>query len=40
MALVLSIRNILLVILFLWSVRRLRTLGRKPPLAKPESEES
>lgn len=40
MALVLSIRNILLVILFFWSVRRLRTLGRKPPTAKPETEES
>ena len=39
MALVLSLRNILLVILFCWSIRRLRMLGRKP-MAKPETEES
>lgn len=30
MALVLSIRNVLLVVLFFWSARRLYSLGRKP----------
>jgi hypothetical protein len=33
MALVLSIRNVLLVVLFLWSLRRLYLLGRKAPAA-------
>ncbi|MFD5278343.1 glycosyltransferase 87 family protein [Pseudarthrobacter sp. NPDC058362] len=40
MALVLSIRNVLLVVLFLWSVRRLYLLGRKTPAAAPALKES
>ncbi|MDQ0098447.1 hypothetical protein J2S96_002156 [Arthrobacter bambusae] len=35
MALVLTIRNVLLVILFCWSVRRLYLLGKKTPAAEP-----
>jgi hypothetical protein len=40
MALVLTIRNILLVVLFLWSVRRLYLLGKKTPAATPALKES
>ena len=40
MALVLTIRNVLLVVLFLWSVRRLYSLGRKTPAAAPALKES
>jgi hypothetical protein len=40
MALVLSIRNVLLVVLFLWSVRRLYSLGKKTPAATPALKES
>ncbi|CAM3158651.1 hypothetical protein PSET11_00111 [Arthrobacter ulcerisalmonis] len=40
MALVLSIRNVLLVVLFLWSVRRLYLLGRKAPAGTPAFKES
>jgi hypothetical protein len=40
MALVLTIRNVLLVVLFLWSVRRLYLLGKKAPAAAPALKES
>jgi Glycosyltransferase family 87 len=40
MALVLTIRNVLLVVLFLWSVRRLYSLGKKAPAATPAFKES
>lgn len=40
MALVLTIRNVLLVVLFLWSVRRLYLLGKKTPAAAPALKES
>lgn len=40
MALVLTIRNVLLVVLFLWSVRRLYLLGRKTPAGTPALKES
>ncbi len=40
MALVLTIRNVLLVVLFLWSVRRLYSLGKKTPAAAPALKES
>ncbi|PNI08956.1 hypothetical protein CXX84_08565 [Arthrobacter sp. AFG7.2] len=40
MALVLTLRNVLLVVLFLWSVRRLYLLGRKAPAAAPALKES
>lgn len=40
MAGVLTIRNVLLVVLFLWSVRRLYSLGRKAPAAAPALKES
>ncbi|ADX71296.1 hypothetical protein Asphe3_00770 [Pseudarthrobacter phenanthrenivorans Sphe3] len=40
MALVLTIRNVLLVVLFLWSVRRLYLLGKKTPAAAPVLKES
>jgi hypothetical protein len=40
MALVLTIRNVLLVVLFLWSVRRLYSLGKKAPAATPALKES
>lgn len=40
MALVLTIRNVLLVVLFVWSVRRLYLLGRKTPAAVPALKES
>lgn len=40
MALVLTIRNILLVVLFLWSVRRLYLLGKKAPAAAPALKET
>jgi hypothetical protein len=40
MALVLTIRNVLLVVLFLWSVRRLYSLGRKSPATAPALKES
>lgn len=40
MALVLTIRNILLVVLFLWSVRRLYLLGKRTPAATPVLKES
>jgi hypothetical protein len=40
MALVLTIRNVLLVVLFLWSVRRLYALGKKTPAATPTLKES
>lgn len=40
MALVLTIRNVLLVVLFLWSVRRLYSLGRKTAVPAPALKES
>ena len=40
MAGVLTIRNVLLVVLFLWSVRRLYSLGKKAPAAAPALKES
>lgn len=40
MALVLTIRNVLLVVLFLWSVRRLYSLGRKTTVPAPALKES
>jgi len=40
MALVLTIRNVLLVVLFLWSVRRLYSLGKKTPASVPALKES
>jgi hypothetical protein len=40
MALVLTIRNVLLVVLFFWSVRRLYLLGRKTPTPAPVLKES
>jgi hypothetical protein len=40
MALVLTIRNILLVVLFIWSVRRLYLLGKKTPAAAHALKES
>lgn len=40
MALVLTIRNVLLVVLFLWSIRRLYSLGKKTPTAAPALKES
>ena len=40
MAGVLTIRNVLLVVLFLWSVRRLYSLGKKTPASVPALKES
>ncbi|MDP9998351.1 hypothetical protein J2W15_001850 [Pseudarthrobacter sulfonivorans] len=40
MAGVLTIRNVLLVVLFLWSVRRLYSLGKKAPASVPALKES
>ena len=40
MALVLTIRNVLLVVLFLWSVRRLYSLGRKTAAPAPALKET
>ncbi|KRE71257.1 hypothetical protein ASG77_12890 [Arthrobacter sp. Soil762] len=40
MAGVLTIRNVLLVVLFLWSVRRLYSLGKKTPATVPALKES
>ncbi|MGN8131291.1 glycosyltransferase family 87 protein [Paenarthrobacter sp. 22069] len=40
MALVLTTRNVLLVVLFLWSVRRLYSLGRKTAVPAPALKES
>ncbi|TLM88288.1 glycosyltransferase family 87 protein [Pseudarthrobacter sp. NamE5] len=40
MALVLTIRNLLLVVLFVWSARRLYLLGKKTPAATPALKES
>ena len=40
MALVLTLRNVLLVVLFLWSVRRLYSLGKKAPAPNPALKET
>ena len=40
MALVLTIRNVLLVVLFLWSVRRLYSLGKKTAAPAPALKET
>jgi len=40
MALVLTIRNVLLVVLFLWSVRRLYSLGKKTAVPSPALKET